>query len=71
MILPWVEDPQAFGFDAGVDSIAVSGHKFIGSPMPCGVVLARRRHVDRVREASNTLAVWILQSRVVAMCSLL
>ena len=48
MILPWVDDPQPFGFDAGVDSIAVSGHKFIGSPMPCGVALARRRHVDRV-----------------------
>jgi len=48
MILPWVDDPQPFGFDAGVDSIAVSGHKFIGSPIPCGIVLARRRHVDRV-----------------------
>ena len=48
MILPWVEEPQGFGFDAGIDSVAVSGHKFIGSPMPCGIVLARRRHVDRV-----------------------
>lgn len=48
MILPWVVDPQPFGFDAGVDSISVSGHKFIGSPMPCGVVMARRAHVDRV-----------------------
>jgi hypothetical protein len=48
MILPWVDDPQPFGFDAGVDSIAVSGHKLIGSPMPCGVVLAKRSHVDRV-----------------------
>jgi len=48
MILPWVADPQPFGFDSGVDSISVSGHKFIGSPMPCGVVLARRSHVDRV-----------------------
>lgn len=48
MILPWVEEPQPFGFDAGIDSIAVSGHKFVGSPMPCGVVLARRHHVDRV-----------------------
>ncbi len=48
MILPWLEDPQPFGFDAGIDSIAVSGHKFIGSPIPCGVVLSRRRHVDRV-----------------------
>jgi histidine decarboxylase len=48
MILPWVEEPQPFGFDAGIDSISVSGHKFIGSPMPCGVALARRAHVDRV-----------------------
>ena len=48
MILPWVAEPQPFGFDAGVDSISVSGHKFIGSPMPCGVALARRSHVDRV-----------------------
>lgn len=48
MILPWVEDPQPFGFDAGVDSVAVSGHKFIGSPIPCGVALAVRRNVDRV-----------------------
>ena len=48
MILPWVDDPQPFGFDAGIDSISVSGHKFIGSPVPCGVVLARRSHVDRV-----------------------
>jgi len=48
MILPWVNDPQPFGFDAGADSLAVSGHKFIGCPMPCGVALARRRHVDRV-----------------------
>jgi histidine decarboxylase len=48
MILPWVPDPQPFGFDAGVDSVSVSGHKLIGSPMPCGVALARRQHVDRV-----------------------
>jgi histidine decarboxylase len=48
MILPWVKEPQPFGFDAGIDSVSVSGHKYIGSPMPCGVVLARRGHVDRV-----------------------
>ena len=48
MLLPWVRDPQPFGFDAGIDSIAVSGHKFLGSPMPCGIVLAKRKYVDRV-----------------------
>src|SRR5262249_6126538 len=28
-------------FSDGVDSIIVSGHKFIGSPVPCGVLILR------------------------------
>ena len=48
MILPFVDDPQPWNFAAGVDSIAISGHKFIGSPIPCGVVLARKANVDRI-----------------------
>ena len=48
MILPFVAEPQPYGFDAGVDSIAVSGHKLIGAPLPCGVVLTRRANVERV-----------------------
>ena len=32
------------GFDLadGADSISISGHKFLGSPMPCGIVVTRR-----------------------------
>jgi histidine decarboxylase len=48
MILPFVEEPQPFGFDAQIDSISISGHKMPGIPMPCGVVLARQSHVHRV-----------------------
>ena len=48
MILPFAPDPQPHGFDAGIDSIAVSGHKLIGSPMPCGVVLTRKDYVARI-----------------------
>ena len=33
------------------DSIAISGHKFFASPIPCSIVLARREHVDRVGHA--------------------
>jgi histidine decarboxylase len=48
MILPFVNQPQPWDFAAGVDSIAISGHKLLGSPLPCGVVLARQQHVDRI-----------------------
>ena len=48
MILPFVERPQPFTFADGIDSIAVSGHKMIGSPIPCGIVVAKRQHVERI-----------------------
>lgn len=42
-------DPRpAFDFADGVDSIAVSGHKFVGSPIPCGVVVAKKSNRDRI-----------------------
>ena len=48
MILPFVENPQPWDFAAGADSIAISGHKMLGSPLPSGVVLAKKSHVDRI-----------------------
>lgn len=48
MILPFVEEPQPWDFAAGADSISISGHKMLGSPLPCGAVLARKKHVDRI-----------------------
>jgi histidine decarboxylase len=48
MILPFVDDPQPWDFADGADSISISGHKMLGSPLPCGVALARKRHVDRI-----------------------
>lgn len=48
MTLPFVPGAPPFDFAAGADSLSISGHKFIGSPFPCGVVLARRPNVDRI-----------------------
>ncbi|SST06589.1 basG [Acinetobacter baumannii] len=48
MILPFVDHPQAFSFAHGIDSICVSGHKMIGSPIPCGIVVAKRQNVERI-----------------------
>ena len=48
MILPWVDRPQPWNFAAGIDSIAISGHKFIGAPFPCGIALAKKKNVERI-----------------------
>ncbi len=48
MIMPFLENPPPWNFQAGIDSISISGHKMIGSPLPCGVVLAKQKNVDRI-----------------------
>ncbi len=57
MILPFVDDPQPYGFDAGFDSVAISGHKMIGSPLPCGVALTRREYVTRIARSIEYVGV--------------
>ena len=51
MTLPFIDDSPDFSFDTGVQSMSISGHKFIGSPLPCGVVLALKSNVGRVSRA--------------------
>ena len=48
MTLPFLEGAPVHDFRAGIDSISISGHKFIGAPVPCGIVLAKKRYVDRI-----------------------
>jgi histidine decarboxylase len=57
MILPFVDEPQAFDFSAGIDSISISGHKLLGSPLPCGIVLAKKPHVERIARAVEYVGV--------------
>lgn len=46
-----LEPRPSYDFADGADSIAVSGHKFLGSPFPCGVVIARKHNVQRIARA--------------------
>ena len=57
MILPFVDEPQPYGFDVGFDSVAISGHKMIGSPLPCGIALTRREYVSRVARSIEYVGV--------------
>ncbi|WP_353147023.1 histidine decarboxylase [Chryseobacterium sp.] len=46
--LPLVEEDPTFDFKKGADSIACSGHKFIGSPIPCGIIVVKKKHVENL-----------------------
>nr|VFJ56861.1 MAG: L-histidine carboxy-lyase (histamine-forming) [Candidatus Kentron sp. FW] len=48
MTLPFIDDSPPFDFTTGIDSISISGHKFIGSPIPCGIVLVKQENVDKI-----------------------
>ena len=45
---PFMEPRLPFDFMDGADSISISGHKFIGSPIPTGVLMAKRSNRDRI-----------------------
>jgi histidine decarboxylase len=44
----FIEPRIPFDFMDGADSISISGHKFIGSPIPSGVIITKRSLRDRI-----------------------
>lgn len=66
MILPFLDGAPSVNFTKPIGSIAISGHKFIGSPMPCGVSLTRKKFVEKIKrpvEYIGTLDTTISGSR--------
>eukprot|EP00299_Pterocystis_sp_00344_P007023 c2068_g1_i1.p1 GENE.c2068_g1_i1~~c2068_g1_i1.p1 ORF type:complete len:486 (+),score=71.88 c2068_g1_i1:42-1499(+) len=50
LMLPFVQFAPELSFEKPIDSIAVSGHKMLGCPMPCGIALTRLQHVKKVEK---------------------
>jgi histidine decarboxylase len=66
MMMPFVDFAPEISFRKPIDSIAVSGHKMLGCPMPCGVTIARKEHVKKVEqkiEYLNSVDTTIMGSR--------
>lgn len=55
MMMPFVDFAPEVSFRKPIDSIAVSGHKMLGCPMPCGVSIARKEHVKKVEQRIDYL----------------
>jgi len=51
LILPYSNAEEAVTFDLDIDSMSVSGHKFLGCPMPCGVIITRTHRADKLSNA--------------------
>ncbi|KNA20908.1 hypothetical protein SOVF_047750, partial [Spinacia oleracea] len=46
VMLPFLDQAPQVTFKKPIDSISISGHKFIGCPMPCGVQIVRTNHIN-------------------------
>ncbi|KAM0870546.1 hypothetical protein ACQ4PT_039943 [Festuca glaucescens] len=45
LMMPFIKQAPKVSFKKPIGSISVSGHKFMGCPVPCGVVITRLEHV--------------------------
>jgi histidine decarboxylase len=50
LMMPFIDFAPEVSFRKPIDSIAVSGHKMLGCPMPCGITLSRKEHVKLVEQ---------------------
>lgn len=60
MILPFAgrEARNKLTFAKEIDSVAVSGHKFLGVPMPCGVFMCRKERMDKLKREVRRGDAW-------------
>ena len=48
-----IQPRTPFDFADGADSVNISGHKFLSSPMPCGVIIVRNSDKELVARGAN------------------
>ncbi|XP_054785996.1 serine decarboxylase-like [Prosopis cineraria] len=45
LMLPFIKQAPRLSFKKPIGSIAISGHKFLGCPVPCGVIITRLEYI--------------------------
>ncbi|KAL0360375.1 UNVERIFIED_CONTAM: Serine decarboxylase [Sesamum radiatum] len=56
LMMPFVKKAPKVSFKKPIGSVSVSGHKFVGCPMPCGVQLTRLQHINALSRNVEYLA---------------
>ncbi|RWR85262.1 serine decarboxylase-like protein [Cinnamomum micranthum f. kanehirae] len=56
LMMPFVKLAPKVTFKKPIGSVSVSGHKFVGCPMPCGVQITRLEHINALSRNVEYLA---------------
>ncbi|OWM85054.1 serine decarboxylase-like [Punica granatum] len=56
LMMPFVKRAPKVSFKKPIGSVSVSGHKFVGCPMPCGVQITRMEHINALSRNVEYLA---------------
>jgi len=56
LMMPFVKLAPRVSFKKPIGSVSVSGHKFVGCPMPCGVQITRLNHINALSSNVEYLA---------------
>jgi histidine decarboxylase len=56
LMIPFVKKAAKVTFKKPIGSVSVSGHKFVGCPMPCGVQITRLEHINALSSNVEYLA---------------
>lgn len=52
-MLTWIDGVDPFDFRLPIHTLSFSGHKFLGSPMPCGVLISHRDRIASFKGCSQ------------------
>ncbi|WOG97162.1 hypothetical protein DCAR_0416501 [Daucus carota subsp. sativus] len=56
LMIPFVDSAPKVSFKKAIGSFSVSGHKFVGCPMPCGVQITRMKHIKALSSNVDYIA---------------
>ncbi|XP_002976233.2 serine decarboxylase 1 [Selaginella moellendorffii] len=56
LMMPFVKRAPKVSFKKPIGSVSVSGHKFVGCPMPCGIQITRIEHINTLSRNVEYLA---------------
>ncbi|RDX62930.1 Serine decarboxylase 1, partial [Mucuna pruriens] len=56
VMMPFVKQAPRITFKKPIGSVTISGHKFLGCPIPCGVVITRLDYINTLRRDVEYIA---------------